>query len=383
MLKPKQYPTMTKDKLKFFTFAALLAIAVISVVLWSQITPVDLSRIDPVTNKPISLMNLGLTAAIVCAIAVAVAVGVDQLLSNLISVGSSNLVSSAIFGLIVALSYSLGVPALAQDSDVLPKALLSAPQCFVYVAVISFIGQVIFVKFQGLAKRNYVNPVAAAKLLVLLPFTKVVFLAKDHYATFSDGGLSAPRLAGPIGSTVIGENGLVSFTSYLQSSYGSPLAKNYTDLNQLLILQKFHGWIGGASSIAVIIIGIALFVLAREYVKWKITAAYFVTIIITSMLLSAAYGDGDLTTRLLFEVFIGSSIFLAFFMATDPSSTPLTQTGQLFFGIGLGTFTVLIQTYMNFFGGSLLALVVMNLTTPALDKIEKRIHRQNPIDATM
>jgi Na+-translocating ferredoxin:NAD+ oxidoreductase RnfD subunit len=56
-------------------------------------------------------------------------------------------------------------------------------------------------------------------------------------------------------------------------------------------------------------------------------------------------------------------------MATDPATTPYTRTGQIIFGIGLGVLTVLIQTYMNFFGGALLALVIMNLTVPVLDRI--------------
>ena len=71
----------------------------------------------------------------------------------------------------------------------------------------------------------------------------------------------------------------------------------------------------------------------------------------------------------MFELFIGSSIFLAFFMATDPATTPLTYMGQIIFGIGLAVITVLLQTYANFFGGSIVALLIMNLTSPALDKI--------------
>jgi len=38
------------------------------------------------------------------------------------------------------------------------------------------------------------------------------------------------------------------------------------------------------------------------------------------------------------------------------------------FGAGLGVLTVLIQMYMNFLGGSILALVIMNLASPLLDK---------------
>jgi len=71
----------------------------------------------------------------------------------------------------------------------------------------------------------------------------------------------------------------------------------------------------------------------------------------------------------MFHLFTGSSIFMAFFMATDPATTPLTRLGQLIFGVGLAIVTMILQVYMSFLGGSILALVIMNLTCPILDRI--------------
>ena len=357
MSKPKEYSWMTKDKLMTYTFFALLILSVVSVVIWSQVTP-----IDTVSGK--SLMNLGLTVALDCIIAVGIAVGVDALLYKTASDSPLNIMSAAVFGLIVALSYSLGIPAMASvEESMLP---LAAPECFVYVALISLIGMVLFKKLQGLAGRKYVNPAAAAKILVLLPFLYAVLIPKDHTT-------SIPTLAAPLSY-----NGPTSFGAWMQFCFGnpSPISKGTlpgytaTDVFQTLFLDKFHGWVGGASALAVIVVGIALFVIARRYIKWRITAAYLGVTVILSLLLTAAYG-GDLALRLMFELFIGSSIFLAFFMATDPASTPLTYTGQIIFGVGLGCITVLIQTYAGFFGGSILALIIMNLTSPALDRIGK------------
>jgi len=56
-------------------------------------------------------------------------------------------------------------------------------------------------------------------------------------------------------------------------------------------------------------------------------------------------------------------------MATDPATTPITYKGQAVFGAGLGVLTVLIQVYMGFLGGSILALIIMNLTSPMLDRV--------------
>ena len=150
-----------------------------------------------------------------------------------------------------------------------------------------------------------------------------------------------------------------------------PTTTTTNDVLNVLILEKFHGWVGGASSIAVIIVGLGLFIAARRNIKCRITAAYLVTVTLMALLLNFVYPGGDLLLRIGFELFIGSSIFLAFFMATDPASTPLTYVGQGIFGVGLGVLTVLIQTYMNFWGGSILALVIMNLTSPLLDRVGK------------
>ena len=249
---------------------------------------------------------------------------------------------------------------------------------FVYVALISIVGLVVFKKIVGLSGRKWVNPAAAAQFIVLLPFISSILLVKDHFASVTAGGLGVPSLAGPLGLgnakfAPVAGNGAASFGYYLISCFSNPVkaapAVTMNNLTSLMVLDKFHGWTGGASSLAVILVGIGFYVVARKYIKWKIPLAYFISIVVLSLILSTAYGDQGVQVRLLFELFIGSSIFLAFFMATDPASTPLTGTGQIIFGVGLAVLTVLIQASMNFFGGSLLALLIMNLTVPLLDRV--------------
>ena len=106
-----------------------------------------------------------------------------------------NIWSAAVFGLIVTLSFSLGVPSMAQGSDVMPIDALTAPNAFLYVAFISLIGLVLFKKMQSLGGRKFVNPAAAAKFLVLLPFIGSVLLVKDHFAPYDAAtgtGLGVP-----------------------------------------------------------------------------------------------------------------------------------------------------------------------------------------------
>jgi Na+-translocating ferredoxin:NAD+ oxidoreductase RnfD subunit/NAD-dependent dihydropyrimidine dehydrogenase PreA subunit len=346
-----------------YTFISLVIITAVTVILWW-----------PVTYKG---WSLGLTLAIACAIAVVVAVALDYLLSLIMKEkGPLNTMSAAVFGLIVALSYSLGVPAMVW----VEVLAIAAPDAFIYIAIISALGIVVFKKLQGLLGRKYVNPAAAAKLLVLLPFLYQILLPKDHLSYI-------PTLAAHLGY-----EGDASFATMLQACYGNPilvwegayvLPPPPSDLFWTMFIAKYHGWPGGASSLAVIIVGVAFFVVARRYVKWRITLSYLAMTVVMSLIMTAAYG-GDSLLRMLFHLFIGSSIFLAFFMATDPATTPLTNSGQYIFGVGLGVLTVLIQTYMNFLGGSILALVIMNLTSPMLDKVgllkptEEKLEKKRP-----
>lgn len=363
MSKPRELSYMTKDRLMTYTFVALLIIAVITIVMWWDVYALDVATMQPIG------WQYGLTVLINCLIAVGIAVGIDALLYKVASDSPLNLMSAAVFGLIVSLSYTIGEPVM-RVTEVLP---LLGPDAFVYVAFITAVGMVLFKKIQGLKGRKYVNPAAAAKLIVLgFVGLLTILIPVDHLVT---GGLQVPSLAGPINYDLVPGNGVAGFGFYLVGCFGNPATPipatipTQNDVFNLFLIGKFHAWAGGASSLAVIIVGIALFALLRRYIKWRITVAYFVSVAMMAAILHFAYPGGDLLLRLGFELFMGSSIFLAFFMATDPATTPLTNIGQIIFGIGLGVLTVLIQTYIGFLGGSILALVIMNLTTPFLDNI--------------
>jgi len=367
MSKPKEYSWMTKDKLMTYTFFALLILTVITAVIWSQET------------TP-SKWNLGLTLAINAIIAVGIAVGLDAFLHSVAEDSPLNLMSAAVFGLIVTDCYVLGVPSMTTPGfELFP---LEAPQCFIFVAAMSAVGLIVFKKLVGTTGRKYVNPAAAAKIVVMIPFINALLLAIDH---MKSGLLKVPSLAGPLGLTTVvngngGGTGYPGFGSYMWSCFSNSDIKklatvNLNSLIQQMLLDKFHGWPGGASTIAVLIVGIAFFVVARRYVKWRITISYFVAVAVLSVIFSAVYGDSGgagYLVRFLFLMFIGSSVFLAFFMATDPATTPLTYMGQIIFGVGTAILTVLMITYLQFFGASFVALVIMNLTVPALDKVGRR-----------
>ena len=265
MSKTKEYAGMTKDKLMLYTFVALLAIAIITIIIWRDVVAVDVMTGEP-TGWPLGIALLGSIL-----VAVGLAVGADTLISKVAVDSQSNTLSAAVFGLIVALSYSLGLPTMRT----LTIAPLLAPDALVFVALITVVGVVIFKKLSSMKGRKFVNPAAAAKLVVMLPFLGTLLLPQEHLwdpklATGIGTGLGVPSLAGPIGYEIIGGNGLDSFSNYLAGCFSSPSAvlqpiATENDMFNLLFLQKFHGWPGGASSLAVIIVGLALFLIARAW----------------------------------------------------------------------------------------------------------------------
>ena len=200
-----QHNALTKNVLMKYTLIALAILTAVSALAW------------------------GLTPVLLAAISVSIAVALDYGFSLVLKdKGPINTWSAAVYGLIVSLSYSLANtnsftfgPYLT--SRYIPELLpLTAPMAYVYVGVISAVGMAVFKKLQGMLKRKYVNPAAAAKLLVFLPFAQTVLLAQAH----ND---SVP-LNGPIGySYTPGSSPIYSaFGALVQACFGDVKVKSAT-----------------------------------------------------------------------------------------------------------------------------------------------------------
>jgi len=266
---------MTKDKLMTYTFFAVLILTLVTIGIWSTET-------TPSIMYGHTHWNLGLTVAISALISVGIAVGLDAFLHKVAVDSPLNLMSAAVFGLIVTDCYTFGVPVM-RTIELFP---LEAPQCFAYVAAMSAIGLIVFKKLVGLSGRKYVNPAAAAKFVVMIPFINTLLIAVDH---MKSSLLKVPSLAGPIGlASVVNGNGypgaagkLAGFGDYMISCFSNANhaapSPTTTHLLEAMFLEQFHDWAGGASAIAVVIVGIGFFIVARKYVKWRITVSYLVT----------------------------------------------------------------------------------------------------------
>jgi electron transport complex protein RnfD len=64
----------------------------------------------------------------------------------------------------------------------------------------------------------------------------------------------------------------------------------------------------------------------------------------------------------------GATFLGAFFIATDYVTSPVSKTGQLIFGAGVGMLAWLIRTYAGYPEGMAFAVLLMNSLSPIIDQ---------------
>jgi electron transport complex protein RnfD len=72
-----------------------------------------------------------------------------------------------------------------------------------------------------------------------------------------------------------------------------------------------------------------------------------------------------------YHLVYGGLILGAFFMATDMVTTPMTTSGRILFGLGVGLITVVIRLWGAYPEGVSFAILIMNAFTPLINKLCK------------
>lgn len=63
----------------------------------------------------------------------------------------------------------------------------------------------------------------------------------------------------------------------------------------------------------------------------------------------------------------GGLLFGAFFMATDPVTSPKTKYGKYLYGFLIGIIAYSLRTYASFTGGIMFAILFGNMITPLIN----------------
>ncbi|ARU56657.1 MAG: NADH:ubiquinone reductase (Na(+)-transporting) subunit B [Pseudomonadales bacterium] len=131
-----------------------------------------------------------------------------------------------------------------------------------------------------------------------------------------------------------------------------------------------QGSIGETSTLAILIGGAVLLIM--KIASWRIVSGVMIGMIATSLLFNAIGSE----TNYMFSVpphwhfVVGGFAFGMIFMATDPVSASMTNTGKWFFGALIGVMVVLIRVVNPAFPeGMMLAILFANLFAPFIDHL--------------
>lgn len=107
-----------------------------------------------------------------------------------------------------------------------------------------------------------------------------------------------------------------------------------------------------------------LYLLASRIINWHIPVAYLCTLFVTAGIFHLA--DPDHYVAPLFHWFSGAAIIGAFFILTDPVSSPTTKNGRIIFAMMAGVITYLIRAFGSFPDGTAFATLLMNICVPLI-----------------
>ncbi|MFZ7128524.1 MAG: RnfABCDGE type electron transport complex subunit D [Desulfobacterales bacterium] len=210
-----------------------------------------------------------------------------------------------------------------------------------YVGVIaSFvaigIGKAIF----GGVGMNLFNPAMVGRAFVMIAFAGA--LAASGYQDAASG-VDAVTQATPM-------------DVYKQTGQVTPLTA--------LFLGVTNGSLGETSAIACLIGGI--FLCIRRTASWEIPVGVIGAAAVIGGIANLANPSSGWTV--LHHIFGGALLFGAFFIATDPVSSPLTPRGKFLFGVGVGFFIMLLRLFSGYPEGVMFAVLIMNGLTPLINR---------------
>ena len=133
---------------------------------------------------------------------------------------------------------------------------------------------------------------------------------------------------------------------------------------QNLFIGNISGSLGETSAIALIIGAAYLFY--KKVIDYRIPISYILTVVTISFIANKI--NPSSYAPLVFHVLAGGLLLGAFFMATDPVTSPVTKKGRWVFGIGCGIITMVIRLWGGLPEGVMYSILLMNALTPLINK---------------
>lgn len=141
------------------------------------------------------------------------------------------------------------------------------------------------------------------------------------------------------------------------------LGLSVNDIRDMPIFGRLAG--KGSEMVAIGFALGGLYLLFTRIISWHLPAAYLAALFITAGLFHLL--DPTHYVAPLFHWFSGAAMLGAFFILTDPVTSPTTAKGKIVFAIGAGVLTYLIRVFGGFPDGMAFATLLMNICVPLID----------------
>ncbi|WYJ96789.1 electron transport complex protein RnfD [Enterococcus sp. DIV0212c] len=202
-----------------------------------------------------------------------------------------------------------------------------------------FIAIIVVKQLTGGIGRNWLNPAVAARVLLKLFFSPWI----TNWVT-------------PQPDVVATATPLVDLGNFARE-----VSLTTPDLFDLFMGFGLGGPIGETCKFALLLS--AIYLIARRIINPLVPiftlGSFYITILLYSGF-NFSFANAHLLS--------GALIFAAVFMVTDYTTSPLTDKGKYIFAIGCGVLAVVLRIILDLPGGIGVAILVMNLLTPSINK---------------
>lgn len=223
--------------------------------------------------------------------------------------------------------------------------------------------------FGGLGQ-NMFNPAMVARIVLLIsfPVQLTVWVAPAPL-----GSANAPSFSQAL-TYVAGHSTLPEHMSAATSlgvlktehSRGISVAKTTEQLPppEQLAIGREPGSMGETS--AGLLLAGGLLLLALRIISWHIPVAMLGTLAALAAVFNGV--DPSRFASMPIHLLSGATLLGAFFIATDYVTSPVSRSGQLLFGAGIGALTWVIRSLGAYPEGVAFAVVLMNAMVPLIDR---------------
>jgi RnfABCDGE-type electron transport complex D subunit len=247
-------------------------------------------------------------------------------------------------------------------------ALSLPPYAPWWIAVLGSLFAVIIGKqvFGGLGQ-NVFNPAMAARVMLLIsfPLEMTTWVAPSQ----SPGLLESLRIT--FFSQPIDGMASASLLGHVKTEFtrgtglDQALAGYYAPMDMLWGSRA--GSLGETAAVLLLIGG--LFLIARRIITWHAPFAMLLGVAVPALLFNMI--DANHYAGPMVHLLSGGLMLGAFFIITDPVTSPNTALGQFIFGLGCGLLTWIIRTWGGYPEGVAFAVLLMNAATPIIDQYVK------------